>query len=310
MDPRLTIGITTRNRPKSLDACLRSLSIAAPFEPEILVFDDGSEPAAEQQLSEEARRVVTKMLRDPSAPGNIVGRNRLVRTARSPYVLLLDDDASLISVEAVERAVEVLEIDRSVAAVAFAQAERDGRPWPAKMQPSPATVPVLVPTFIGFAHLIRRDAFLAIGGYREEFEFYSEEKDFTLRLLDAGLHVVYLPSALVAHVPDPAGRSPVRYLRHVARNDCLMSLYNDPLPRVLWMLPARYALYFRMRRHWRVRDPWGGLWLARDLLQRLPSVLARRRPVKRRTIARWAELKPGQTRYAAPSIPIGAPRPD
>lgn len=310
MESRLTIGITTRNRSASLNACLASLALAGSFQPEVLVFDDGSAPAAEQQFTDEARRVVTSVLRDPSAPGNIVGRNRLVRNARSPYVLLLDDDASLISVEAVRDAMRVLETDPSVAAVAFAQAERDGRPWPEKMQPSPATKPVFVPTFIGFAHLVRRDAFLAIGGYREEFEFYSEEKDLTLRLLDTGLHVVYLPSALVAHVPDPAGRSPQRYLRHVARNDCLMALYNDPLPRVLWMLPARYALYFRMRRNWRIRDPWGGWWLARDLLRRLPSVLSRRRPVARRTIARWAELKRSQMPYVGPAIPLGAPRPD
>jgi glycosyltransferase involved in cell wall biosynthesis len=37
-----------------------------------------------------------RVLRDESAPGYIVGRNRLVRHALNPTVLLLDDDASIL----------------------------------------------------------------------------------------------------------------------------------------------------------------------------------------------------------------------
>lgn len=310
MAVRLTVGITTKNRAASLNACLASLAFASGLDAEVLVFDDGSTPPVEAQLTETTRRIVDTVLRDPDAPGYIAGRNRLVRQAQGPHVLLLDDDTRLVSADAVERAMQVLDRDASVAAVAFAQAEPDGRPWPAGMQPSQAADPVVVPSFIGFAHLVRRETFLALGGYREDFEFYGEEKDFGLRVLDAGLRIVYLPSALIVHAVDPAGRNRQRYLRYVARNDCLMSLYNDPIPRVLWMLPARYALYFRMRRGWGIPDPWGGLWLARDLLQRLPSVLSRRRPVTRRTIARWAELKRGDTPYAEPASPLGVPRPD
>jgi hypothetical protein len=42
-----------------------------------------------------------------------------------------------------------------------------------------------VASFIGFAHLVRRDVFLALGGYREDFVYLGEEKEFCLRLLDA-----------------------------------------------------------------------------------------------------------------------------
>jgi GT2 family glycosyltransferase len=301
MPSRLTIGITTKNRRASLNRCLSSLALAARLEPEVLVFDDGSVQAVEEQLTDEARAVGPQVLRDPAAAGYIAGRNRLVRNAQGGYVLLMDDDARLMSGEAVEHAIQVLDADPSVAAIAFAQAEADGRPWPAAMQPSRASKPVIVPSFIGFAHLVRREAFLDLGGYREEFAFYGEEKDFGLRVLDAGLRIVYLPSALVIHDVDPGGRNQQRYLRHVARNDCLMSLYNDPFPRVLWTMPARYALYFRMRRGWRIRDRWGGAWLAGDLMRRLPASLVRRRPVSRRTIARWTELKRGETPYAGPT---------
>lgn len=310
MRSSLTVGITTRNRPVSVNACLASLRLVAHLNPEVLLFDDRSSPPVEQQLTDATRALVAEVLRDDLTPGPIVGRNRLVRRARGAYVLLLDDDARLLGPEAVERAMQVLDQDPSVAAIAFAQAEPDGRPWPVNMQPARAAEPVIIPTFIGFAHLVRRDAFLSVGGYREALEFYGEEKDLGLRLLEAGLYVVYLPSALVVHAPDPAGRDPRRHLRRVARNDCLIAIYNEPLPRVLWMLPARYGLYFRMRHGWKIRDPWGGLWLARELIRRLPSALAARDPVSRRTIARWAELKRGETRYAPVASPIAAHRPD
>ena len=297
MTAALTIGITTRNRPQSLAACLVSLAVVADLDPEVLVFDDGSSPAADAGIARGVLPVQPRFIRDESAPGYITGRNRLVREASAPCVLLLDDDARLMSAASVLDALRVLRSDPRVAAVALAQAEVDGRPWPAAMQPSHASIPSLVPTFIGFAHMIRRDVFLEHGGYREAFEFYGEEKDFGLRLLEAGYHTVYLPGALVVHAIDPAGRDSRRHLRFVARNDCLMALYNDPFFRLLWMLPARYALYFRMRRAWKVNDPWGWAWLAGNLLRRLPGVWRERKPVSRATLATWAALRRNEVPY-------------
>lgn len=289
---RLTVGITTRNRPNALAACLASLNKIRHLLDEVIVFDDGSEPPAD--VSGERVRVI----RDTSSPGNIVGRNRLVREATTEFVLLLDDDARVLEASAVERAVEILKDDERAGAIAFAQAEADGRPWPAAMQPSGASRPSVIPAFIGFAHLLRRDLFLRLGGYREEFIFYGEEKDFCLRLLDAGYLTVYLPDAFVCHVPDAAGRSRSRYLRYVVRNDCLNAFYNDPLPRVLWTLPGRYLLYFRMRQGWRIRDPWGWLWVARDVLGYAGRTRNRRRPVSRASIRLWTELKKAPRPYA------------
>jgi GT2 family glycosyltransferase len=264
------------------------MSIVAHLEPEILVFDDGSTPPA--ALPDPAVLAVT-LIRDSASPGCIVGRNRLVAAAQSDFVLLLDDDARLLSASAIDRALALLRADPSVAAVAFAPAEADGSRWPEGMQPSRATTPAVVPAFIGFAHLLRKSVFCSLSGYRESFEFYGEEKDFCLRLIDAGYKTVFLPDALVAHVIDRAARDQRRYLRMVSRNDCLNTLYNDPFERVAWVLPARFALYFRMRRGWKIKDPGGAWWLLRSLARQMPEVLKSRRPVSRATLARWRELQ-------------------
>ena len=297
---RLTIGITTKNRPDALARCLASLETLRPLAPEILVYDDGSEPAA---MAADATSLPVRIIRDPSSPGYIVGRNRLVREAVSPFVLLLDDDTRVLSAESVARALAVLDVDPVSGAVAFAQAEADGRPWPAAMQPSRADYACVIPSFIGFAHLLRRDTFLRLGGYREEFIFYGEEKDYCLRLIESGYRTVYLPDALISHLPEPAGRGLVRYLRFVSRNDCLNALYNDPLPRVLWTVPARYCLYFRMRYGWKIRDPWGWVWLARELATVAAAPAFRRTPVSASTVKTWRALRDAAPRYEPPVAP-------
>lgn len=287
----LAVGITTRNRPQALAACLDSLSLVADLVEEVLVFDDASEPPAVAASVPGSLAGRATVVRDVAAPGYIVGRNRLLERAAAPFVLLLDDDARILDRTSIAMALEVLQRDGTIAAVGFAQADADGRPWPAGLQPAKATYPCLVPSYIGFAHLLRREVFLALGGYRASFRFYGEEKEFCLRVLDAGYRVAYLPDARIGHLPDAAGRDRTRYLRYVVRNDCLAALYNDPLARLVWMLPTRLALYFRMRSAWQIRDPGGLLWILRELLGELGDVCRCRHPVKRSTLRRWRELQ-------------------
>jgi GT2 family glycosyltransferase len=195
----------------------------------------------------------------------------------------------------------VLDADPRVAAVAFAQAERDGRPWPAAMQPGRAVVPATVPSYIGFAHLLRRGVFLEHGGYRDEFVFYGEEKDYCLRLMQAGYRVVYLPDALVGHVVDRAGRDQRRYVRFVIRNDCLTSLYNEPWPLVLVGLPLRLLRFRRMAASIDGGDAGGLRWIVGELRRARPHVRDRRRPVSWATIREWRRLSRSVVPYESPS---------
>ena len=299
--PRLSIGITTRDRRDALIRCVKSIDAVSHLHAEVLVFDDASTVPVTTQLAGQVAADHIHVIRDGRAPGYITGRNRLVSQSSSPYVLLLDDDAALLENGAVDRALAVLDADDRVAAVAFAQADANGNPWDATMQASRSVESCYVPSFIGFAHLLRRSSFAEIGGYRESFEFYGEEKDFCLRLIDAGYRTVYLPDALVVHAPDAAGRSKQRYLRYVTRNDCLNALYNEPLSRLIWVLPARLALFFRMRRAWQVDDRWGWAWIARELASNFPRILRDRRPVSNETVRLWKELRLSPELYKAPA---------
>ena len=149
----LTVGIATRNRPKALVRCLESMALIDDMVTEIIVVDDGSDPPirpALQQVQEDIAKKI-RLVELPEGLGCIAGRNRMMQLAANPAVLMLDDDAYLIDAEAVKRAAGVLQRHPAVAAVACAQAEADGSPWPAAMQPSPASYGCYVK--IGRAHV-------------------------------------------------------------------------------------------------------------------------------------------------------------
>lgn len=80
---RLTVGITTRDRPESLRRCIRSLAHIAHLEPQVIVFDDGSRVPVTEQL-ENIPHLPLRVIRDERGAGYITGRNRIVGEANSP----------------------------------------------------------------------------------------------------------------------------------------------------------------------------------------------------------------------------------
>lgn len=288
---RITVGIASRGRPEVLARCLRSLALLGDGLAETIVVDDGSDPPLEApvraMLGADAP-VRLRFLRNERSRGPTAGRNAFARAAATEYVLSLDDDVVILSADAVRSAVEVMDADAEVAIVAFAQTDEAGRPWPE--QAAPVDYRCYVPAFIGFAHLLRRSDFLAVGGYREQIDQNGEEKELALRLLDAGRRIVYLPDARIAHLAASAGRDMRRYLHQVVRNDVLSGLYNEPFPLVLASVPVRLRRYFPMRKGWKVDDPGGFGAILRRLAADLPGALRERRPVKWSTLRRWREM--------------------
>jgi GT2 family glycosyltransferase len=68
------------------------------------------------------------------------------------------------------------------------------------------------------ASMMRRDAFLEIGGFFEPFFFGSEEVELTTRLISAGWDVTYQPRASFDHVKAPGLRDSHAGLRYRVRN--------------------------------------------------------------------------------------------
>jgi GT2 family glycosyltransferase len=290
----LTVSITTRNRPAAVERCMRSLESIRDLVDCAIVFDDASTPPLDiGQLTRaaDAAGIPLDVLRADAHRGTTAGKNTIARRARSPYLLSLDDDAFLVGDGPVRTALDVLQRDAGIAAVAFSQSDEHGRLWPAGQQPAAADGPCYVTAFIGFACLIAKDRLLEIGGYREAFVIHGEEREVCLRWLDRGLHVVYLPGAPVAHLADASNRDPRAYVRHVMRNDCLAALYNEPFVRALCIIPYKLWSFTRMRAGLAGGDPGGLRWLLRELVRLAPAILRQRQPVRWRTLREWRRLR-------------------
>jgi len=291
--PPLTVIVATRDRPEAVERCLRSLRLLEGVLAEAVVVDDASDPPAEGPVCAALAADLpprVRWIRNEQSLGPSACRNQAARAAGTPYLLNLDDDAFVLSREAVERAVAVLERDPAVFAVALAQGDAEGAPFPPAAQPASVDFPCYVPAFTGYGFVARRDALLAAGGFRDRLGIHGEEKELCLRMLDRGLRVVYLPGAVVGHVAAAAGRDPRRYLHQTVRNSTLGGLYNEPFPLVLGGAAKRLYSYFAMRRGWKVHDPGGFGTIVRGLARELPAVMHERRPVRWATWKRWRQM--------------------
>ncbi len=304
VNPRkLTVGVCTLGRLDSLVRCIHSLRPMEPLVEAVIVVDDAALPPVALPLRSALGYDLPPgflVIRNDERKSLAAGRNAIARAARTPYVLNLDDDALVVDARAIESAVEVLDADASVAAVALAQGDAEGHPFPPESQPSPVDHPAQIASFVGYGHVLRREAMLAVGGFREEIGINGEEKELSLRLLDAGWRVVYLPDAVVGHLADMAGRDRRRYLHQTVRNDVLGAAFTFPLPLAAPAALARLLRYFRMRQAWDVDDPGGFREIVRGLRTEVPRALRHRTPVKWSTLRKWRALVRHPVPYEVP----------
>jgi glycosyltransferase involved in cell wall biosynthesis len=224
-----TVVITTKDRRDDLRRALSSAVAQVP-PVEVLVVDDGSSDGTSEMVRQEFPQVV--LHRNEKPTGYIVGRNLAARLATAPAIFSIDDDAEFSTPHTVAQTLAEL-AHPCVGAVAIPHVDvkkRPGTVLPFPPDPGEGTFHVLY-SYIGTAHAVRRDLFLSLGGYREALFHQGEEKDFTLRMLDAG-YVVRLGRAdRINHYESPR-RDTTRMSLYGRRNDVLHVWHNTPWP---WM---------------------------------------------------------------------------
>jgi N-acetylglucosaminyl-diphospho-decaprenol L-rhamnosyltransferase len=305
--PQLSAVIPTFNGGRLLDRCLDALEKAEVVE-EVLVLDGGSQDGSPERA--EGRRGVRVL----SFPGRSFQwrLNHGMREARSEFVLHLNDDA-FVDPETPERLLEVMRERPGVAASGAGLRYEDGRP-----QRSVAPYRTLLNELLDMVSLrrlgarvsavpvphrreagvdeaawlplccavLRRSAFLSVGGFDERFSFYYDDQDFCRRLVEGGWSLVVRWDAGAVHVGGGAtqAKDPARWFRRFHHN------------RLLYL-----------RKHypgtWRA---FAALWPVRALLHvtlwRLRAVRARLRgdPAAEQEAHRWADAFGAAMRSSRP----------
>ncbi|MFF5076925.1 glycosyltransferase family 2 protein [Actinoplanes sp. NPDC000266] len=160
-------------------------------------------------------------------------RNVGVERARTRYVAFADDD-SYWTPGSLARAVRIMDDHPRVALLAArVLVGPEGRldPVSAAMAASALGRGSAGPSILGFlacSVIVRRDAFLAAGGFEPRLFVYGEEALLAMDLAAAGYELSYAPELTVRHLPQPAGRDNGARARRETRNRVLTALLRRP----------------------------------------------------------------------------------
>lgn len=232
--PFFSVIVPTRNRPDLLQRALLSISEQSFKDYEVLVVDDGSDPAPAASMKEMVARLGARfqlVRREPAASrhGPNMARNEGIRRARGRFVAFLDDDDYWCDSDHLRVAAEYLgtecgsEIDVYVANQIAKRGEEVIVPYwlphleeVARTQPSPSETGIvrlelkdlLQTGGIGFVHVnmavARRELVVATGGFWEPAP-YEGDLNFFFRLIDIASGFAYRPATVAVNTVRPAG---------------------------------------------------------------------------------------------------------
>lgn len=230
MSHRLSVVILTHNRAAELRRTIQRM-LALPEQPAIVVVDNASTDATREVVRNHFPQV--KLI---SLQQNIgaAARNIGAREVQTPYVAFCDDDTWWES-GSLPQAADLLDAHPQVAVLCarvLVGVENREDPTCALMANSPLPKGRLPgPALLGFlagAVVMRRNAFLAAGGYEARFFLGGEEALLSLDLAAHGWSVVYVPDLIVHHYPS-AQRDTGSRKRFLIRNALWVAWLRLPL---------------------------------------------------------------------------------
>jgi GT2 family glycosyltransferase len=290
----ISIAITTHNRVGDLSTTLRALQAFEGEFSEIMVCADGCTDGTQAFLAEHFPSA--RLFENNPGKGSIPSRNRMIREAKTPFVLLLDDDSYPIESHFAREVHHTLEIYPDIGVLTFPQRSDE---FPDSLQCKEFGPNRRVGTFTSSGAVIRRDLFLELGGFPEMFFHAYEEPDYSLRVLGAGYQVVQWNRLTIRHHFTSVMRDEGRTHRRHARNELWSTLMRAPMPLLLLLIP--YRILSQLRYAWKrglgwvIREPFWW-WAA---LRGIFSALGARRPVSREDYRNWLRLMRNPQPFAA-----------
>jgi GT2 family glycosyltransferase len=295
--------IPTLGRRRELETVVERLD-EAPLD-ELLVVVNGVDPEPLEELVARSRHPARLLASEVNV--GIGARNLAAREATGELLLMLDDDSYPLpgAVEALAAAFEsqaklgaagglVREVDEHGAVLAdrgpgtFDWFFRGGRYGPVG--------PEGLATFFfpEGAALLRREAFLEVGGFFEPFGFHYEGLELATRLLASGWDVRYVPEARFDHLRGSRAFDPASLEQRV-RNQLWYFWLHFPAAVAARRIPAYLAFDLVEACYRGVPGAWlrglAGAWRDRA------SVRGRRRPLPSEVLRR-AELNRGRLHMA------------
>jgi glycosyltransferase involved in cell wall biosynthesis len=276
------VGIVTRDRSNVLPKSIASALVQKDASVRVSVIDDGSRDSTPQLA---IRFPSVEWITNKESNGYMAARNYWMGKATEDYFVSLDDDAWFVQGDEISVAVDHLEMNPTVAAVAFDILSPD--------RPTPKTRTGAEPCamFIGCGHLLRLSSAREVGFYELSPGSYGgEEKDLCLRLMDAGYRIDRLPGVHVWHDKTLVARSLSEQQESLVCNDLVMAVRRTPTLLLVPALVSKFCRHFLFGlRNRSLRPVLSGFV---SFFRSLPSVWRSRRPVSVSALRTFMRLRP------------------
>jgi GT2 family glycosyltransferase len=270
--PKVLVGITTRNRAAILPKAITSALAQEYPNLVVAVLDDGSTDATSSKATD-FPGVLWK--RNEVSHGLIEARNQLMSAAAADYYVSLDDDAWFLRNDEISLAIARMGADASLGAIAFDILSPDNQELKQRTSPKDAN------SFIGCGHMLRISAVRQVGWYETSLGTYgAEEKDLSIRLMDRGFRIEFLPGVHVWHEKAWSGRDWYPLHRSGVCNDLVFAVRRCPFPDVLAVVPYKLIshLRFAAKKREMMQAALSGIGM---FFRHFPAVIRSRRPVQR-----------------------------
>jgi glycosyltransferase involved in cell wall biosynthesis len=201
--PEVTLVMTVFNGELFLPAALESIMAQSMRDFAIIVVNDGSTDRTAEILEEYAGRSKRMQIVHQQNTGIVDAANRACTLVRTPYIARMDaDDISLP--DRLERQLSFLQRRREVALLGGAAEfinESGDVLFAVDVPTHQDEIKALLPernVFVHSAVVMRRDALLAVGGYRRAFSDTAGDYDLWLRLVER-YEAANLPEVIVRY---------------------------------------------------------------------------------------------------------------
>jgi len=234
----VSIGITTKNRWQDLEITLAKIKEIGLESLPMMIFDDASDQDCTFDIAGWSSQI--QFNRFTESKGLIVRRNQIAQSIQTKYYLSLDDDSYPVS-GSLQAAVDFAESQEDLLCLSFPIYN----PVLAQYQnQSLHNEPYPVRSFVGCGHLLHRERFLQLGGYREELIHQGEEMEIAARAFQKNWYCYHFPDFLIHHTASNTGRNWHRMDFYGSRN---LILWNDWfVPRELKFIKNIKALFSRL----------------------------------------------------------------
>lgn len=224
-----SIVIPTRNRGELLRRAISSVLHQSYMDYELIVVDDGSDPAVE--LPKDALDERIRLIRQSVAEGPAAARNAGIKCARGRYIAFLDDDDEYLpnfllrtrhTLETVTSAgfswcgAEMVHYNSNNEVISTTMRE-----WPNRFDHHEDMMTETLSIGTGFGVTINSRCFKSIGMFDTRLAF-TEDMEFFFRLLDAGFVPVVVQGALIRIHHHGGGRLTDRRYHEARARECGM----------------------------------------------------------------------------------------